>query len=84
MPAYQPAASTPTHRPALIAHPTSRSTRHSPPQVRTLDGRLAWRRRHYRVRRGATPGTFHLSVLDNGVTSKEYWRILDCAEDLEW
>lgn len=23
-------------------------------------------------------------VLDNGVTSSEFWRILDCAEDLEW
>ena len=53
-------------------------------QVKTLDGKMVWRRRHYRVKRGATPGTFHLSVLDNGVTSKEYWRILDCAEDLEW
>lgn len=36
----------------------------------------------YRVRRGTTPGTFHYSVLDNGVTSNEYWRIIDCAEDL--
>ncbi|GAB4821553.1 hypothetical protein N2152v2_008599 [Parachlorella kessleri] len=52
--------------------------------VKTLDGKMVWRRRHYRVKRGTTPGTFHLSVLDNGVTSKEYWRILDCAEDLEW
>lgn len=36
----------------------------------TLDGREVWRRRVYRVRRAVTPGTFHLSVLDNGVTSK--------------
>ena len=35
-------------------------------QVRTLDGRLVWRRRHYRVRRAERPGTFHFSVLDNG------------------
>lgn len=53
-------------------------------QVKTLDDKLVWRRRHYRMRRADTPGAFHLSVLDNGVTSKEYWRILDCAEDLEW
>ena len=52
--------------------------------VLTLDGRKVWRRRHYRVRRGAAAGTFHLSALDNGVTSKEYWRILDCAEGLDW
>ena len=36
------------------------------------------------MRRGAAAGTFHLSVLDNGVISKEYWRILDVAEDMEW
>lgn len=35
-----------------------------------LDGREVWRRRVYRVRRAAEPGTFHLSVLDSGVTSK--------------
>jgi hypothetical protein len=38
----------------------------------------------YRVRRGTTPGTFFYSVLDNGVTSNEYWRIMDCANDLTW
>lgn len=53
-------------------------------QVKTLDGRQVWRDRVYRVRRGTTPGSFKLSVLDNGVTSLEHWRILDCAEDLEW
>ncbi|GFR46611.1 hypothetical protein Agub_g8215 [Astrephomene gubernaculifera] len=47
----------------------------------TLDGRQVWRRRVYRVRRGKAPGTFHLSVLDNGVTSNEFWRILDCDEE---
>lgn len=50
-------------------------------RVRTFDGREVWRTRHYRVRRAATPGTFYLSVLDNGVTSKEFWRVLDCDED---
>ena len=30
------------------------------------------------------PGTFHFSVLDNGVTSSEFWRIADCADDLSW
>lgn len=48
--------------------------------VKTLDGREVWRERHYRVRRAKTPGTFNLSVLDNGVTSKEFWRILDCDD----
>lgn len=43
-----------------------------------------WRRRRYRVRRGSAPGTFYFSVLDNGVTSNEYWRILDCDEALSW
>ncbi|KAG2453105.1 hypothetical protein HYH02_002436 [Chlamydomonas schloesseri] len=50
----------------------------------TLDGREVWRRRVYRVRRAKVPGTFYLSVLDNGVTSNEYWRIVDCDENLEW
>ncbi|GLI62480.1 hypothetical protein VaNZ11_005111 [Volvox africanus] len=53
-------------------------------KVVTLDGREVWRRRVYRVRRGKVPGTFHLSVLDNGVTSNEFWRILDCDEDLSF
>jgi hypothetical protein len=43
-----------------------------------------WRNRHYRVRRGPVPGSNFFSVLDNGVTSKEHWRILDCDEDLNW
>jgi len=53
-------------------------------QARTFDGDLVWRRRHYRVRRGRSPGTFHFSVLDNGVISDEYWRIADAADDLSW
>lgn len=40
--------------------------------------------RHYRVRRGKLPGQFYFSVLDNGVVSNEFWRILDCADDLSW
>eukprot|EP00892_Ulva_mutabilis_P006169 jgi/Ulvmu1/3924/UM018_0147.1 len=53
-------------------------------KVQTLDGRVVWRRRHYRVRRAEVPGTFYFSVLDNGVTSNEYWKIMDCAEDFSW
>ncbi|CAN0486591.1 unnamed protein product, partial [Scytosiphon promiscuus] len=43
-----------------------------------------WRRRHYRVKSAATPGTFRFSVLDNGVVSTEYWRIIDVPDDLSW
>jgi hypothetical protein len=53
-------------------------------QVKTLDGRAVWRDRLYRVRRAAAPGSFHLSVLDNGVVSSEFWRVLDVDEDLGW
>lgn len=53
-------------------------------KVKTLDDKEVWRERHYRVRRAQVPGTFHLSVLDNGVTSKEYWRVLDCDDALQW
>jgi hypothetical protein len=38
----------------------------------------------HRVKRGKKPGQFYLSVLDNGVISSEYWRILDAADDLSW
>ena len=48
------------------------------------DGRSVWRQRLYRVRRDVVPGTFTLSVLDNGVTSLEKWTILDCDDALEW
>ncbi|KAI8465280.1 MAG: hypothetical protein J3K34DRAFT_437601 [Monoraphidium minutum] len=50
----------------------------------TLQGDAVWRRRKYRVRRGAEPGTFYYSVLDNGITSDEYWRVLDAADDLSF
>ncbi|KAF5843914.1 hypothetical protein DUNSADRAFT_36 [Dunaliella salina] len=33
-----------------------------------LDNAEVWRRRRYRVRRASTPGTFHFSVLDNGLS----------------
>ena len=36
------------------------------------------------MKRGEVPGTFFFSVLDNGVTSNEYWKIADCADDLSW
>ncbi|XP_047316585.1 violaxanthin de-epoxidase, chloroplastic-like [Impatiens glandulifera] len=53
-------------------------------QVRTLEGELVWRRRRYRVKRGTVPGTFNLSVLDNGVVSNEFWTVVDVCDDLSW
>ncbi|KAG0631809.1 hypothetical protein M758_1G280700 [Ceratodon purpureus] len=53
-------------------------------KVQTLDERMLWRRRHYRVKRDIVPGTFYFTVLDNGVISKEFWRIVDVKEDLSW
>ena len=53
-------------------------------RVETIDGRNVWCKRHYRVRHEKVPGTFRFSVLDNGVTSDEFWTIVDCAEDLSW
>ncbi|KAJ1285129.1 hypothetical protein BS78_03G256400 [Paspalum vaginatum] len=53
-------------------------------QVKTMEGKLVWRRRRYRVRRASTPGTFYFSVLDNGVVSKEFWTIVDVVEDFSW
>jgi hypothetical protein len=40
--------------------------------------------RHYKVRNGPEAGTFYLSVLDNGVTSSEFWTIVGAADDLSW
>lgn len=54
------------------------------PQVKTLDGRTVWRRRHYRVKTSEVPGTFWFSVLDNGVVSKEFWRIVDVDDEFNW
>lgn len=42
------------------------------------------KQRHYRVRNGQVPGTFRFSVLDNGVTSDEFWTIVGAADDLSW
>lgn len=55
-------------------------------KVITLEDEEVWRRRHYRVRRrkDSGPGTFSFTVLDNGVLSDEFWRILDVADDLSW
>ena len=53
-------------------------------KVNTLDGRSVWRRSDYRCKREDTPGTFMFTFMDNGVTSKEYWRIVDAADDLSW
>ncbi|GMY11225.1 violaxanthin de-epoxidase, chloroplastic [Fagus crenata] len=53
-------------------------------QVKTLEGKMVWRRRRYRVKRGKIPGTFNFSVLDNGVVSNEFWTIVDVSDDLGW
>lgn len=53
-------------------------------KVIKINGEAVWRRRHYKVRRAKIPGTFYFSVLDNGVTSNEYWRIVDVDEELKW
>ncbi|PON58695.1 violaxanthin de-epoxidase-like protein [Parasponia andersonii] len=53
-------------------------------QVKTLEGKMVWRRRKYRVKRGKVPGTFYFSVLDNGVVSNEFWTIADAPDDLSW
>ncbi|CAM9480529.1 unnamed protein product [Chrysoparadoxa australica] len=53
-------------------------------KVTTIDGRVVWRRRHYKVRRAKRIGSFYFSVLDNGVTSQEYWKLIDVAEDFSW
>lgn len=36
------------------------------------------------MRNGPEAGTFYLSVLDNGVTSSEFWTIVGAADDLSW
>nr|AMJ39492.1 violaxanthin de-epoxidase 2 [Bixa orellana] len=53
-------------------------------QVITLEGKMVWRRRKYRVKRGKIPGTFYFSVLDNGVVSNEFWTIVDVSDDFSW
>ena len=55
-------------------------------KVLTLDNKEVWRRRHYRVIRDtkSLPGTYYFSVLDNGVKSNEWWKIIDADDDLQW
>ncbi|MCO5593549.1 hypothetical protein L7F22_047563 [Adiantum nelumboides] len=53
-------------------------------QVMGKDGQAIWRRRHYSVYRAQQPGTFFFAFLDNGVMTREYWTIVDVAEDLSW
>jgi len=53
-------------------------------RVETLDGRQVWCKRHYKVRELKEPGTFRLTVLDNGVASDERWTIMGAAADLSW
>lgn len=53
-------------------------------KVVTLDGREVWRKRHYRVLPGDVPGSFRLSTEDNGISLREYWRIVDADDDLAW
>ena len=36
------------------------------------------------MRDGKIPGTFYFSVLDNGVTSNEFWTVIAAADDLSW
>ncbi len=82
-----PSIHSPTHPTYTSTHPSTHPPTHPPShplQVITLDGKAVWRRRHYRVRRAELPGTFHFSVLDNGVISKEFWRIVHVTEDLSW
>ena len=53
-------------------------------RVECLDGRNVWCKRHYKVKVEELPGTFRFSVLDNGVTSNEFWTIVAVADDLSW
>jgi len=53
-------------------------------QVKTLEGKVVWRRRKYRIERSKTLGTFYLSVLDNGVISNEFWTIVNVSDDFSW
>ena len=55
-------------------------------KVVTLENKEVWRRRHYRVIRDtkSLPGTYYFSVIDNGVKSNEWWKIIDADDDLQW
>lgn len=53
-------------------------------RVQTLNDETVWCKRHYKVRSGKIAGTFRFSVLDNGITSNEFWTIVAVADDLSW
>jgi len=54
-------------------------------KVNTLDGNEVWRRSDYKVRHVKdTPGKMIFTFCDNGVTSQEYWHIVDASDDLSW
>ena len=55
-------------------------------RVDTLDGRNVWRVSDYRCRRerDEPPGAYELTFCDNGVVSREKWRIAGAADDLSW
>jgi hypothetical protein len=53
-------------------------------QVKTLEGKVVWRRRKYRIERSKILGTFYFSVLDNGVISNEFWTIVNVSDDFSW
>ena len=53
-------------------------------QVKTLEGKVVWRRRKYRIERSKILGTFYFSVLDNGVISNEFWTIVNVSDGFSW
>jgi hypothetical protein len=53
-------------------------------QVKTLEGKVVWRRRKYRIERSKILGTFYFSVLDNGVISNEFWTIVNVSDGFCW
>mmetsp|Transcript_19800 Transcript_19800/g.64361 ORF Transcript_19800/g.64361 Transcript_19800/m.64361 type:complete len:518 (+) Transcript_19800:33-1586(+) len=53
-------------------------------KVNTLDGREVWRRSDYKVTRDDVPGQYIFTFCDNGVTSRELWRIIGAADDLSY
>ncbi|KAG6767236.1 hypothetical protein POTOM_028429 [Populus tomentosa] len=69
----------------LINFPASTSYSTEPVfQVKTLEGKVVWRRRKYRIERSKILGTFYFSVLDNGVISNEFWTIVNVSNDFSW
>jgi len=52
--------------------------------VETLDGQHVWCTHHYHIRAQSQAGNFCFSVLDNGITSDEYWSIVGGTNDLLW